>query len=305
MSNLSALDSKDTFEDRLLDELLAVQAEMVGSVSSKAPRRRRYRAVVLSGVAAAVAATVVLQLLPGTLNRAPAASAAQVLKKAATTVLATSTASSQSVIVPQPNQYVYSVTEDPSGTLTKTWLSVSGANPGRTEWISGISGEVPATGGNSLDPCTLTQAASCMPEVGYFPNMPTDPRALLTYLNNNGIVDTTAYVGTDATRNTANDLAKGLMYLLETAYLLPSQRAAIFNLMAATPGFTVVPTMVDAIGRAGVGVEWNRAGGSGALIFNSTTYDLLGVRTWPGAPNLSSPYDGNALISISVVNSTD
>jgi hypothetical protein len=210
------------------------------------------------------------------------------------------------VIVPQPNQYVYSVTEDPSGTLTKTWLSVSGANPGRTEWISGIAGEVPATGGNSLNPCTLAQAGSCLPEVGYFPNMPTDPSALLAYLNTNGIVDTTAYVGTGATSNAANDLAKGVMYLLETAYLLPAQRAAIFNLMAATPGFTVVPTMADAIGRTGVGVEWSFAGGSGALIFNSTTYDLLGVRTWPpGAPDLNGPYDGNALISVAVVNSTD
>jgi hypothetical protein len=129
---------------------------------------------------------------------------------------------------------------------------------------------------------------------------------LLAYLNTNGIVDTTAYVGTGATSNAANDLAKGVMYLLETAYLLPAQRAAIFNLMAATPGFTVVPTMADAIGRTGVGVEWSFAGGSGALIFNSTTYDLLGVRTWPpGAPDLNGPYDGNALISVAVVNSTD
>ncbi len=299
MNTLTAPNAKGSFEDRLLDELLAVQAEMVVSVTSKASRRRRYRAVALSGIAAAVVAAVVLQLLPGTLNTTPSASAAQILSKAATTVLATATASNQSVIIPQPNQYVYSVTEDPSGTLTKTWLSVNGANPGRTEWISGIAREVPATGGNSLTPCTLAQAGSCLPEVGYFPNMPTDPSTLLAYLNTNGIVDTASASG-----YAANDLAKGLMYLLETAYLLPAQRAAIFNLMAATPGFNVVPTMADAIGRTGVGVEWTFPGGSGALIFNSTTYDLLGVRTWPGAPNLNGPYDGNALISISVVDST-
>jgi hypothetical protein len=289
----------------LLDELLAIQAEMTRSVTTSSPRRRRYRTVAISSVAAAVVAAVLLQVLPGTLNKTPSASAAQFLRRAATTVLSKATASDQSAIIPQPNQYVYSVNEDPNGTLVKTWISVNGANPGRTEWISGIAGEVPATGGNSLTPCTLAQAGSCLPEVGYFPTMPTNPSSLLAYLNTIGFVDSSGFADTSSPGDAANDLAKGVMYLLETAYLLPAQRAALFNLMAATPGFTIVPAMADAIGRMGVGVEWTFAGGSGALIFNSTTYDLLGVRTWPqGAASLNAPYDGNALISISVVNST-
>jgi hypothetical protein len=305
MSTLTASDAKGSFEERLLDELLALQAEMISPVTASTSRRRRYRTLAISSVAAAVIALMVLQVLPGTLSKTPSASAAQFLKRAATTVLATATASDQSIVIPQPNQYVYSVNEDPNGTLVKTWISVSGANPGRTEWISGISGDVPATGENSLTPCTLAQAGSCLPEVGYFPSMPTDPSSLLAYLNTIGFVDSSGFADTSSPGYAANDLAKGVMYLLETAYLLPAQRAALFNLMAATPGFTVVPAMADAIGRMGVGVEWTFAGGSGALIFNSTTYDLLGVRTWPpGAPNLNAPYDGNALIGISVVNST-
>jgi hypothetical protein len=61
--------------------------------------------------------------------------------------------------------------------------------------------------------------------------------------------------------------------------------------------------MNDALGRTGVGVEWTFEGGSGALIFDPTTYALLGTRTWPGAPDVNAPYDGNALIGVSVVNS--
>jgi len=39
------------------------------------------------------------------------------------------------------------------------------------------------------------------------------------------------------------------------------------------------------------------------MIFNPTTYALLGVRTWPGPPVLSAPCDGVALLGVSIVNS--
>jgi hypothetical protein len=304
MSTPTAKDTEGIFEDRLLNELLGVQSKLTSPLAATALRRRRFRAVVVASVAAAVVVVATLQIIPGPLNKSPSASAAPILKKAARTVLATAAASGRDITTPQPSQYVYSVTEDPSGTVTKTWLSADGANSGRTEWVSGVAGEVPATGSSTLAACTLAQAKTCLPEVGYYPDMPTDPSALLAYLNSVGIVNTTGYSGIGTSDNSANDLAKGLMYLLETAYLSPPQRAAIFNLMAVTPGFTIVSTMTDAIGRTGVGVEWTFAGGSGALIFDSTTFNLLGVRTWPGAPNLSSPYDGNSLLSISTVNAT-
>ena len=60
--------------------------------------------------------------------------------------------------------------------------------------------------------------------------------------------------------------------------------------------------MTDVIGRVGIGVEWTFTGDSGALIFNPTTYALLGERTWPGPPVLSAPYDGDALLGVSIVN---
>jgi len=104
----------------------------------------------------------------------------------------------------------------------------------------------------------------------------------------------------------ANDLAKGVFYFMQQTYLLPSQRAALYELMADTPGFTVVPGVRDAIGRVGVGVEWTYGGGKGAVIFDPSTYAFLGVRTWPAAgfhgPG-ANQYDGEALIKLAVVSS--
>jgi hypothetical protein len=304
MNTDSILNADQSFEDRLLHELLAIQSTMNNDTRTSRSRRRT-QVLAVCALAAAVAGVVVFQALPSSVSTPSAASAAPFLRKAATTVVKAATFSDQSTAAPQPNQFVYAETEDPSGTLVKTWLSVSGTNPGLQRWTSGIKGEVPATGAIPYPACTLTQSVStgCSLEVGFFPDMPTEPSALLAYLNQLQFVDTSAQSGALPPGWAANDLAKGLMSLMQTNYLLPTQQAALFNLMAETPGFTIIPKMEDAIGRSGVGVEWNFEGSTGALIFNPATFALLGVRTWPGSPDLSAPYDGDALIGVRVVNS--
>jgi hypothetical protein len=111
----------------------------------------------------------------------------------------------------------------------------------------------------------------------------------------------------------ANDIAKGIMETLMQMYLRPGQRAALYELLAQTPGFTVVPGVRDAIGRVGVGIEW-RFGLRDALIFDPTTYALLGERAWPpSAPYLRQCKDctkvtpwyvwrGEALVRLAIVN---
>jgi hypothetical protein len=133
--------------------------------------------------------------------------------------------------------------------------------------------------------------------------MPADARVLLAYLNMIQITNT---------RNAptdpgwlANDVAKGVSYLMETTYLQPRQQAALFEMMARIPGFTVVRGIRDAVGRLGVGVEWSFLGNkAGAVILNPRTYAILGVRTWP-APDFHGPgaedYDGDALVKIAIV----
>jgi hypothetical protein len=189
------------------------------------------------------------------------------------------------------------------------WLSTNGNLPALHRYVSS-TGEVIAPGMVSNAPCTVAQAESgpeqsaCVPEAGYLPDLPTDPTTLLAYLNQVRVVDTdpsnASTLDTPGWIN--NALSMGITNLLQTCYLLPAQQSALFTLMAQTPGFTLVPDMADAIGRVGVGVEWSFEGDSGALIFNPTTYALLGLRTWPGPPDLNAPYDGDALLGISIVN---
>jgi hypothetical protein len=226
--------------------------------------------VVAAGIlVAALVGVVVFQAFPSPDTAPTAASAAPFLRQAARAVLTAPTFDQQSAVIPQANQYVYSETEDPSGTLVQTWLSVDGNLPEVGRWTSGIKGEVPASGATTNAACTVAQAESsgCIPEAGYLPDLPTDPTALLTYLSQISLVDT-----------------------------VPSDNS--------TPGqLNNVPQMTDVIGRVGIGVEWTFTGDSGALIFNPTTYALLGERTWPGPPVLSAPYDGDALLGVSIVNS--
>jgi hypothetical protein len=290
-------------EPRIDDAWLSIRASLTVPERRRVPRRTR-RVVAAGTLAAALAGVVVLQVLPSPATAPQAASAAPFLRQAARAILTAPTFSEQSAVVPQANQYVYSETEDPSGTLVQTWLSVDGSLPEVGRWTSGIKGEVPASGATSNAACTVVQAEStgCIPEAGYLPDLPTNPTALLSYLNQISLVDTESSAATTSGWLN-NDLANGVMYLMQTCYLLPAQQAALFELMAQTPGFTMVPQMTDVIGRVGVGVEWSFESDSGALIFNPTTYALLGVRTWPGPPVLSAPYDGDSLLGVSIVNS--
>jgi hypothetical protein len=280
----------------------AIRATLTAPERRRVPRRAR-RVAAAGILVAALVGAVVFQALPSPDTAPTAASAAPFLRQAARAVLTAPTFSEQSAVVPQANQYVYSETEDPSGTLTQIWLSADGSLPGLQRWTSGIKGEVPASGAIPYPACTVAQAEStgCFPQAGYLPDMPTNPNALLSYLNQIGVTDTESPPA-NVPGWIDNVLAKGISYLMETSYLLPAQQSALFTLMSQTAGFTIVPNMADAIGRVGVGVEWNFEGSAEALIFNPTTYALLGDRSWPGPPVLSAPYDGDALLGVSIVN---
>src|ERR1700722_5542976 len=282
---------------------LSIRASLNVPVRRRAPKRAR-RVVAVSALAAALVGVVAFQALPSPESGPTAASATPFLRQAARAVLTAPTFNQKNSFLPQSNQYVFSETEDPNGPLVQTWLSADGNLPEVGRWTSGIKGEVPAFGATTNAACTVTQAEStqCIPEAGYLPGLPTNPTALLAYLNQISLVDTISSAATTSGWLN-NELAKAVMYLMQTCYLLPNQQAALFELMAQTPGFTIVPQMTDVIGRVGVGVEWSFESDSGALIFNPTTYALLGVRTWPGPPVLSAPYDGDALLGISIVNS--
>ena len=149
----------------------------------------------------------------------------------------------------------------------------------------------------------MFKLGKCVPQPGFYPGMPASPGVLLAYLNKVEVTNT-QQVPADSPGWVNNDIAKGIFYLMGTTYLLPAQRAALFDLMARTPGFTVVRGLRDPIGRDGVGVEWSFMGSkAGAIILNPRTYAYLGVRTFP-ARGFRGPVrdDGQALIKMAVVN---
>lgn len=264
--------------------------------------RRRWGLAVIAAVAA-VAVALALTLPGG--SSAPT-KAAPTVQLAAARFLhrAAAAAFQQPATVPQPGQYIYSEGESATGAIGRTWLSVNGTSPVR---VADGSRSLTKPGTRS---CTVAQAEAgtkvpgqgtyCRPvDVGYFPDLPTQPGAVLSYFEKIHLI--TTFTATEGLLD--NMLGKLVSQLGEQTYFEPAQRAAIYNLLAETPGFNLVTNVKDAIGRVGIGIEWQFEGGSGELIFNPTTYALLGSRTWPGSPNqTTTTYDGGALLQIAVVN---
>jgi hypothetical protein len=197
-------------------------------------------------------------------TQAAALTAAQWLSSAATATR------QQAFVVPRPDQYVYTETVGPPGGAGKSraWYSVDGSRAGLEEPAGLLPGPLP--------PCTAAQAEAaqvaggCALKAAYLPQMPTSPQAMLDYLTRVGVTVKAA------PPLTAVVLGKDLSGLLTDLYLTPAQRTAMFQLMARTPGFTLVRNAADALGRSGVGIAWQDAGITMMLIFNPRTYGYLG-----------------------------
>ena len=209
---------------------------------------------------------------------------------------------------PGPDQFVYTQTEGAGrADVGRLWLSAEGNKDGLDQ--------NPGQRGLKLPPCTVAQAQvprksppgtyprtmKCAEEAGYLPSMPVNPHKLLAYLYQIGIAQPGDSNGTSWA---ANDFGKAVDFLMSTTYLLPAQQAAMFELMAQFPGFTIVHGARDAIGRVGVGIKWTFNGSPTEIILNPVSYAYLGDRTWP-APGFHGPgadaYDGAALVKMAFV----
>jgi hypothetical protein len=210
--------------------------------------------------------------------------------------------------VPAPDQYIYTEQYAHGQGLSREWLSVDGSRPGVAEFPNGIS--VP------VGVCTVAQAEStgCNPSAGYLPGLPVSANAVLPYL-----VQLQLAATSPNPQNTPNWLAnnngKAIAGLLQTTYLLPAQQAAVFQMLAQTPGFEIVRDAADALGRRGVGIYWFYEGGGAMMVFDPVTYQFLGGGTWgegavpangqvPPATNgvVTAPY-GVAIVTMAIVNS--
>ncbi|MGH3400033.1 MAG: hypothetical protein ACRDPO_35665 [Streptosporangiaceae bacterium] len=202
----------------------------------------------------------------------------------------------QPVSPPQPGQFVYAETEGPGGSSKyQIWQSADGSQAGL---VINTVGTIP------LPSCTVAQAQSrhCATTAGYLPGLPVRPSGVLAYLTRIGLADAADQSGGSKLHKpiahwVANDIGKILAVMLSDTYLEPAQRAALYEFMARTPGFTVEAHATDAIGRSGVGIGWTYQGITNVIIFSHQDYAYLGVRTvTPGQPAYSA-----ALVKFGIV----
>ncbi|MEU4681389.1 CU044_5270 family protein [Micromonospora sp. NPDC023737] len=254
----------------------AMDAERIdGERSRRSVRHRRpVRRLMMAGwatasVAAAIAA--VLVLAPDKIGgQVPAANAeaAQVLHNAATAALRLPD------VEPRPDQFVYTKSRS-GGSTQETWLSVDGTRDGLVRQtpadelesypVPGCrDGRAATTKGGRMDP---EQTEPCTPTPAYLPDLPTDPDAMLDYLNDNHSGES----------GDPNAMGKDVYELIATKYLRPEARAALYQAAAKIPGLRAVPDVKDGAGRPGIGITWSSEGKTGVLVFDASTYAFLGM----------------------------
>jgi hypothetical protein len=226
----------------------------------------------------------------------PATTAADVLHNAALAAL------EQPASAPAPEQFVYTkvVYAQPApggGTNSlESWLSVDGVQAGL------VSGGTPATTGPTPGcrdgwyyyPNDYARHQRCDPSenAAYFPGLPTSPGPLRAFLEN-----------LDGASSYASGLLTNVESMITTDYLLPRQEAALYQLLARTPGLTVVPRVANIMGVTGVGIRANTAdkGTIYTIIFNPVTYAPLGMDWHTVSGTGTGTSNGEVLQEVAIV----
>jgi hypothetical protein len=226
------------------------------------------------------------------------ATAASVLHRAALAALRLPAAT------PRPDQFVY--VEWANGIradhLFQAWLSVDGTRNGLIR--SGGTDLVDRgcrdrdghrAGQNQGSPRGSAASYSCTPAPAFLPGMPASPRGVLRYL------EKTYGVRLGTSQKSRTRLGQTVDGLLTFTYLLPRQRAALYELLAQTPGFSVVPDAADPTGRRGIGASWHFGDGNTMMIiFDRRTYAELGLIV-RGSGKYRHYADGRAVFKIAIV----
>jgi hypothetical protein len=256
---------------------LVLHASATKSTASFASRRR----FLLAGaVAVGLVAAGVIVALPG----AGSASAAEVLNKAA------DAAAAKPVIPARPGQFSYVETSETTPGLPEfheqIWFPVDGKGTGvrrvghgdqRSDFparCGGIQFKFPGSGSipENAEPilCDTTQSLS-NPNYEYLGKLPTDQKELRRLV----------YEEVGKIKGSADDPDHAayflIMGLLKDNVVPSPQLAALFKVLAAIPGATIVADAVVGGGQHGVGVRWALGEGEWLmLVFDRDNYRLLG-----------------------------
>jgi hypothetical protein len=230
----------------------------------------------------------------------PAATASGVLRNAALAALQLPGGA------PWPDQFVYTklfVSQTPNGSgagVQQTWASADGARLGlQDDGGPHDRGALPACRdgfwvmkpvGQPVEQTKLRCTAAG--NAAYRPAMPTSLGALRGYLHK--------LFGLGP--GDSGGLMTNIETMMTTSYLTPAQRAALYRLLAQTPGLSVVPHVTNIRGQAGVGVRSGVYKGSiYTIIFSRTTYAPLGMN-WTGvAGPMKGARNGEVLLKAAIV----
>ncbi|WP_406154267.1 CU044_5270 family protein [Streptomyces sp. NBC_01023] len=120
------------------------------------------------------------------------------------------------------------------------------------------------------------------PTYKWLASLPTDPDALLRRLSTEVTRDQDRRDTPAKDRDQAQDTFDAIGELLQETVMPPRTAAALYKAAARIPGVSVDSDAVDAAGRHGIGVarDNTRAGDRTTWIFDSTTLQYLGDRTY-------------------------
>ena len=296
MNTLTQFDPLQDFEDRLLDELLHVQATTVHSV--RARRRRRVWGIGLSTAAAAIVVAVVLQVAPVPVNAPQSASAATEFHKLSVV------ASSQPAVVLEPGQYVYTESVSNSGPghvsgntynvdflwTRQFWVATNGSGHGvftasnvtfptpqdRVAWVAQGSPNIAAmmAGKSTFGPGDYGPMG-----VDEF-TLPTDQAQLSQVIASHLASVTSLQPG--SVEYAATEFSYIGSLLQETA-APPAVQAALLTLAQNLPGIILIGPDTAPDGALGVGFATAVPTGGGPsheLLFNPSTGALVAQEDW-------------------------
>lgn len=251
-------------ETPLTHDLAQARAKFMKSTARR-PRYIVYGAAVI-GLAAAIFA--VFALIPPSEDGSgpvPAASADQVLRKAAEAALLLPE------VTPRPDQMIYHKTQTDNGEVREDWLSADGTHDGLVRQqnedilLPGCrNGKATVLKGDK--PIGTEQ---CVPSPAYRPDLPTTGPEMLAFLKQNQ----------SGSKGDLNALAKDILGYLNSSYLLPRARAAIFEAAAKIEGLKMRDGVKDAAGRTGIEISWDlpKVNHGGSFIVDPATYAYLGT----------------------------
>ena len=206
---------------------------------------------------------------------------------------------------PAPGQFVYTKLYRQQATgagVIRTWASANGTRLGLQHADVNQSGALPACRNGFWITKPVGQPAEqtkvhCNPtdNAAYQPSMPTSPAALRSYLHQQFGLDP----------GDSGGLLTNIETMLTTNYVTPAQRAALYRLLAQTPGLALVRQVTNVRGQSGVGVRsgiWK--GSIYTIIFDRATFAPLGMN-WTGVTGpMKGTRGGEVVLQTAIVDDT-